>query len=103
MLLKEAHDVLESWVDVVRHREPSSTTGAQSNAASRIVEQGLGSGLDAETEVTRDTRHRYLASELISMVQTNQTDEVDADVQIALGVLFNASEVGPCCDSVAMV
>lgn len=91
--LREAHDVLERWVDVVNGRPPrESATGS-------MVEQGLGSGLDAATEpITRESRHRQLAAELIDMVQRGAQgkqgdDVVDADVQVALGVLFNASEV----------
>lgn len=46
-----------------------------------------------DSQVSDAERYPYLLDCLLSMARENQSGEVDADIQIALAVLFNASDV----------
>lgn len=80
--LKEAHGVLDTWIDIVEGR-PSPVEAA-------AAENGLHQ--NGSERLTRNQRHEVLTNALMTMARRAPVGEVDADVQIALGVLFNASE-----------
>lgn len=84
--LKQAHNVLETWIDLVEGRPSPSQSAA--------LENGLWQ--TGSEKMSRNQRHEMLTGELMNMARRRMDErgEVDADVQIALGVLFNASEVG---------
>jgi hypothetical protein len=76
-----ANTMLERWLDLT----PSS--------ARKHVEDG-----DADTgreKIGYEARRARVVERLIDMANLNP-EEVDPEVQIALGVLFNASEVSLC-------
>lgn len=84
--LKSAHEVLEKWVDLF---DPNQNKGQDTDAG-----RFGSSGEDEEVGMTRNQRHEVLTRELMRMARMRPQGDVDADVQVALGVLFNASEVG---------
>lgn len=73
---------LERWID-------SNDRYADVVSTQRSVHQGASADT---TNLSYSERHERLVSTLLSMARHNSQEEVDADVQVALGVLFNASD-----------
>lgn len=72
--LLESHNVLEKWISIFQDAgEENSRT--------------------ASGHVGKSERHETLANTLMEMARIAPQGDIDADIQIALGVLFNASEV----------
>jgi peroxin-5 len=72
--LREAHNVLEKWISIFHN------------------DQGGGLG-PSYTTMAKSERHQALADRLMEMARRAPDGDIDADIQVALGVLFNASEV----------
>jgi peroxin-5 len=72
--LREAHNVLERWISIFHNDQ----------------EEGLG---PSYTTMAKGERHQALADRLMEMARRAPDGDIDADIQVALGVLFNASEV----------
>lgn len=72
--LLEAHNVLEKWISIFQ------------NAGEDVASHPL-------PHVGKMERHETLANALMEMARMAPHGDIDADIQIALGVLFNASEV----------
>jgi tetratricopeptide (TPR) repeat protein len=72
--LMEAHNVLEKWISIFE------------NAGEEIATH-------ASPRVGKMEKHETLANTLMEMARMAPHGDIDADIQIALGVLFNASEV----------
>jgi peroxin-5 len=72
--LLEAHNVLEKWISIFQN--------AGEDACAK-----------AAPYVGKMERHETLANNLMEMARMAPHGDIDADIQIALGVLFNASEV----------
>lgn len=72
--LLEAHNVLEKWISIFE------------NAGEDIASQ-------SSPRNGKMQRHETLANTLMEMARMAPHGDIDADIQIALGVLFNASEV----------
>jgi peroxin-5 len=72
-MIKEGHGVLERWV-----------TGPDARGSGQEMEAGLG----------KRGKHDQLTAELMRIAREQPEGDIDADVQVALGVLFNANEVG---------
>lgn len=87
--LKSAHEVLEKWIDLF---DPSDNQGQPDEDSGRFKPAGME---DERDPMTRNQRHEVLTRQLMRMARMNPEGDIDADVQIALGVLFNASEVSP--------
>ena len=81
-MIKEGHSVLERWV------KGSSGLGL---AKSKGDDADLGR-FQAGSEANKSQRHELLTRELMRMARMMPEGDIDADVQVALGVLFNASE-----------
>ena len=74
-----ANTMLERWIDLSPFSSPAMT--------------GIGSDVDSGKERPGySMRRQRVVERLIDMANVNP-EEVDPEVQIALGVLFNASEV----------
>ncbi|KAJ9091632.1 hypothetical protein QFC19_009002 [Naganishia cerealis] len=71
--LREAHNVLEKWISIF-HGDKDETLETPYAA------------------FEKNERHQVLANELMEMARRAPHGDIDADVQVALGVLFNASE-----------
>ncbi|KAJ9105437.1 hypothetical protein QFC21_001808 [Naganishia friedmannii] len=71
--LREAHNVLEKWISIFH--------GDQ--------EEGMEPSYET---MAKSERHQALANRLMEMARKAPHGDIDADIQVALGVLFNASE-----------
>ena len=74
-MIREGHSVLERWVGGGGEVGQDSDTGRLDLGQNKLE------------------RHRLLTKELMRMARMMPEGDIDADVQVALGVLFNASEV----------
>jgi peroxin-5 len=74
-MIREGHSVLERWVSGGGKIGQDSDTGRLDLGQNKLE------------------RHRILTKELMRMARMMPEGDIDADVQVALGVLFNASEV----------
>ena len=84
-----ANAMMERWLDIgVAERTGTEVSAGGINASLNV---GQGVGGDSRRAVAGAARER-LINRLIDLARTSP-DEVEADVQIALGVLFNACEV----------
>jgi peroxin-5 len=72
--LLESHNVLEKWISIFQNAGEEGPSKASAH-------------------VGKSERHETLANTLMEMARMAPQGDIDADVQIALGVLFNASEV----------
>ncbi|KAN0064634.1 hypothetical protein ACQY0O_002263 [Thecaphora frezii] len=98
-----AYEAIERWIEtnnryteVVRAHcasmQPSLSSQQQQEGASTRLHDRLDSGLSqASSTSSLYDRHEQLTSLLIALARSSP-DEIDADVQVALGVLFNSSE-----------
>lgn len=73
--LMEAHNVLEKWISIFEN-------------------SGEDIAIQTSPRVGKMEKHETLANRLMEMARMAPHGDIDADIQIALGVLFNASEVG---------
>ncbi|GHJ84307.1 hypothetical protein NliqN6_0709 [Naganishia liquefaciens] len=71
--LLAAHNVLEKWITIFQ------------NAGEDVASDNV-------PHVGKSKRHETLANALMEMARMAPHGDIDADIQIALGVLFNASE-----------
>ena len=90
-----AYDTIRKWVNlnpryqgVVGEAAEKTRLGEQANVGSALV------GSWVEEKSQREI-HGELVDALLKMVREAPVGEVDADVQIALGVLLNTGEVSP--------
>jgi tetratricopeptide (TPR) repeat protein len=81
-MIREGHSVLERWV------EGSSGSRLDENKGD---DADLGR-FDVGPGAHKNQRHEVLTRELMRMARMMPEGDIDADVQVALGVLFNASE-----------
>lgn len=82
-MIREGHSVLERWVD------GASESGLARNKGD---DADLGRFETGAPGVHKNQRHEVLTRELMRMARLMPEGDIDADVQVALGVLFNASE-----------
>ena len=73
-----ANTMLERWIDLSPFSTPAEVVGGDADMGRERIEY--------------ETRRSRVVERLIGMANLNP-EEVDPEVQIALGVLFNASEV----------
>ncbi|KAJ9120683.1 hypothetical protein QFC22_002614 [Naganishia vaughanmartiniae] len=71
--LREAHNVLEKWISIFHDDREEGTEPAYATMG-------------------KIERHQTLANRLMEMARRAPHGDIDADIQVALGVLFNASE-----------
>lgn len=83
----KAYSSIENWADL-----QSQYAHVVRDYTARM--NGLGQGPASAESLTLAQRHTYLTGLLVEMARAGagQEGDVDAEVQIALGVLFNASE-----------
>lgn len=109
-LIREGHAVLERWVRSLPGFEESSSPlgtplteqdiGVDSDLGRHLSQShsptpltgGSSSSNDRTETHSKHQRHQALTQELMRLARQMPEGNIDADVQIALGVLFNASE-----------
>ncbi|SGY13720.1 BQ5605_C010g05955 [Microbotryum silenes-dioicae] len=74
-----AYEAVDKWVDKLGQTRYKREVDAYRDLFGILPEQ-------------QHIRHEYLTNLLIRLAQSRESDDVDAEVQIGLGVLFNASE-----------
>jgi peroxin-5 len=75
--LREAHNVLEKWISIFHNDQEEGTEPLYATMG-------------------KIERHQALADRLMQMARIAPHGDIDADIQVALGILFNASEVSRC-------
>ncbi|SCV69846.1 BQ2448_1240 [Microbotryum intermedium] len=74
-----AYEAVDKWVNTLGQTRYKREVDAFRDLFGTLPEQ-------------QHIRHEYLTNLLIRLAQSRESDDVDAEVQIGLGVLFNASE-----------
>ncbi|CDU25625.1 related to peroxisomal targeting signal receptor [Sporisorium scitamineum] len=91
-----AYEAIEKWIERNdKYRDVVQRASARSAAAAASATQRARSDSESShsTSASIVEQHARLADLLISMVRSGgERGEIDADVQVALGVIFNSSE-----------
>ena len=96
---------LPSWLALaVSYTNDSNRTGAYDSILAWMNRnEKYKDALPLRSQISNDsgaslaTRYEGLINSLIALARSNRHDQIDADIQIALGVLLNSNEVRDNC------